>query len=462
MQRLLKRFSLDKWDAIVVAAVVLLIISVVLGGASRQHAVRLALVELAALPLLVLAGGQLIQTGLWRAHRLALAIMGLVVLIPVIQLLPLPPEIWTSLPGRKQLVLALDLAGVQPGWVPASLTPDRTMRSALALIPPVAMFLAVLCAPERLAVRLVGLYLVAAVVSLLLGAAQLASGGEQLYPWATTSAGSVNGFFANRNHLVTFLLITLPFAVVLGGASLRRRNSGHLPLWLGAVFAGLVVIALGAIRSRAGIILFAPIMTASLLAAWIATGRKRVAPALLMVVGVAGAALAAVAVLALPPILARFDEHSVSEGRLNRWPIVAQAAETYLPLGSGMGSFDPIYRSVEPLATLDNTFFNQAHNDYLEVWLETGWLGVAVFVMFAVWFTRRAWHAWRGKSSTARDLQRAATVGIGAVLLHSAGDYPLRTLTIATLFGLCCAVLELASRAEPASTPQRRRLRSGS
>lgn len=459
MQESLRQFSLKKWDAIVIAAVIVLVMSIVFGGASRQHAVRLALVELAALPLLVIAGGRLIQTGAWRKHLFAFAILGMVVLIPVIQLLPVPPAIWTSMPGREQSVLALNLAGLQPGWTPLSLTPDRTLRSAFALIPPVAMFLALLCSPQRLAIRLTGLYLIAGVISMLLGAAQLASGGEQLYPWATTSAGSVNGFFANGNHLATFLLTLLPFALVLGTASLRRNDSNRLPLWLAAIFAGLVIVALGAIRSRAGILLFAPTMLFSLVAAWVATGRRRLAPALLAVVGVTAVALIAVATFALPPILDRFDESTESAGRFDRWPIIAQAAEGYLPLGAGLGSFDPVYRSVEPLATLDNTFFNQAHNDYLEIWLETGWLGGFALVLFVVWFARRAWTAWRGKASTARDLQRAATVGIGAILLHSAADYPLRTVTIATLFALCCALLELATQVDTDVTSQRRRVR---
>lgn len=459
MERSLGKFSLKKWDSIVIAAVVVLVISVVFGGASRQHALRLAVVELAALPLLVVACGRLIQTGLWRSHRFALAILGLVLLIPIVQLLPMPPALWTGLPGRQQSLLALDLAGLQPGWTSISLTPDRTLRSALALIPPVAIFLAVLCSPQRLAMRLIGLYLIAAVISMLLGAAQLSSGGEQFYPWSTTSSGSVNGFFANSNHLATFLLAMLPFALVLGAASLRRKHSGHLPLWLAAIFAGLVVIALGAIRSRAGILLFAPTIIFSLASAWVATGGKRLAPALLAVAGVTGAALTAVTVLALPPILDRFSETSASAGRFDRWPIISQVAEGYLPMGTGMGSFDPVYRSVEPLATLDNTFFNQAHNDYLEIWLEAGWPGAIAFVLFAAWFSRRAWAAWRGKPSTARDLQRAATVGIGVILLHSAADYPLRTVTIATVFALCCALLELASQAESDSAPQRKRVR---
>lgn len=439
-----------QWDAVAIAAAALLALSFVFGGASQGNALRLALVELAALPLLVLAASRLIQTGSWRQHRFALGLLAMLVAIPLLQLLPLPPAVWTALPGRDQAVLALQLAGLEPGWASLSLSPDRTWGSALALTPPAAFFLAMLSLSQAQRERLIQFCFAAAIVGILLGAAQLASGSDRLYVWSWTGAGSVNGFFANRNHLASSLLVTLPFAVIFGAATLRRRDSRTSALWFGALFAGLVVVALAAIRSRAGITLFAPVMMFSLLAAWIAAGRGRPGPALLVLGGAVGAALTAVAVLALPPILARFDTEGAPEARFERWPLVAETAQTYLPLGTGLGSFDAVYRSVEPLEELDSTFFNQAHNDYLETWLETGWLGIVLILVFLVWFGRRSWTAWKAPPSREGDLQRAASIGIGVLLLHSIADYPLRTITLAVLFALCCGLLELAGRPDPA------------
>jgi len=296
--------------------------------------------------------------------------------------------------------------------------------------------------------RLVRLCVGGAIIAILLGGAQLASGGERLYPWETTSAGSVNGFFANRNHLASYVLIALPFAVVLGAATLRRGDRRPVGLWAGALFAGLAVVALAAIRSRFGIVLFVPVMLASLLAAWIAAGRGRPGAGLLVFLGATAAAMTAVAVLALPPILARFDTQGAPEDRFERWPLVAEAAETYLPLGSGIGSFDAVYRSVEPIHELDGSFFNQAHNDYLETWLEAGWIGAAVIIGFMIWYFRRCWSAWRARPARERDLQRAASIGIGVLLIHSFGDYPLRTATLAVVFALCCGLLELSRRSD--------------
>ena len=433
-----------QWDATAIAAVVLLALSFVFGGASRDNALRLAVVELAALPLLVIAAERLIRSGLWRQHRFAMGLLTGLVAIPLIQLIPLPPAIWTGLAGRDQLVLALDLAGVQPGWIPLSITPDLTWRSFLALLPPAAAFLAVLTAPQRLTARLIFLYLLAAVIGVLLGAAQLASGGEHLYPWASTRLGAVSGFFANRNHLATFLLACLPFAAVIGATALRQGDDRRISLWLGSLFIGLAVIGLAAIRSRAGIILFFPTVVLSLFAAWIAAGRGRPRPALLGLAGGIAAALCAVAVFALPPVLARFELQSGPETRFEAWPTIADAAQTWLPLGSGIGSFDAVYRSVEPLDELSPLYLNQAHNEYLETWLEAGWPGVALIIAFLVWYGRRLWAAWRAPTSRERDFQRAASIALLVMLLHSAVDYPLRMVFMAMMFAVCAAILEKA------------------
>ncbi len=78
---------------------------------------------------------------------------------------------------------------------------------------------------------------------------------------------------------------------------------------------------------------------------------------------------------------------------------MAEAAQSYLPVGSGLGSFDPVYRSVEPLERLDATFFNQAHNDYLEIWLETGWIGAGLTVFGILFESLGDWQMVRFKKT---------------------------------------------------------------
>jgi O-antigen ligase len=452
------RFTRGQWSGFAIAVTVLLAFAFLFGGASRQNELRVALVELAALPVLIMCLPRASEG--FRDSRLTLGLLCGLALIPLVQLLPLPPGLWTSMPGRAELVLALDLAEVPQGWTTWSLTPDRTWRSLLALIPPIAMFIGMMTVRPEDRLRCIQFVLIATAGFVVLGALQLASGGERYYPWRTTDAGSVVGLFANRNHLATLCLVALPFTTMFAGRAVRRNGPGdRMTLWAATLLTASLVVAVAVIRSRAGLALFIPVLGLSLVATWFAAGKGKPPLALIAVVGAVSVAMTAVVIFALAPIVSRFDQSGIREARFENWPTVYQVAETFLPSGSGVGSFDAVYRSVEPLEKLDPTFFNQAHNDYLELWLETGLFGAILFAVFLFWFARRSWAAWRGGGSTERSLQRSASIAILAVLLHSGIDYPLRTLTIAVVFAMCCAILEMAGRPEAEQMTQRRRQR---
>lgn len=403
--------------------------------------------ELAALPLLFVAINRLSNIDAWKRHGFALSLLGLVLLLPLLQLAPLPPAVWQALPGRDQLSLALELSDTPAGWAPLSVTPDLTWRSFLSLLPPAAMLLAALSMPVADRQRLIWLCLAFTVAAITLAAAQLASGDSHLYPWSWTDPGLAVGFFANRNHMATLCFSTLPFAAGFAAvATTGDRSVDRQRLWLGLIYVGLAIIAIAAIRSRAGILLLVPSLAASVLAAWIGSGRGRPTLSLLALTGVVGSALTAATAFALPRIIERFETaSSLQEGRSDKWALAADAAQAYLPFGSGIGSFDAVYRSIEPPGLLDETYFNNAHNDYLETWLTSGWFGAALIIAFFVWFARRGWNAWRGGDSQDRNLQRAASIAIALILAHSFVDYPLRTETLMVFFALCCGILEFAS-----------------
>lgn len=441
----LKRIS--QWDALAVAAALLLAFSMLLGGASRAHVVQLAVIELAALPVLGLALVRLIRTGVWRDHRFLLILAGSAMALPLFHLVPIPLELWASLPGRDQAALALQLAEVSPQWLPLSLSPDRTWQSFLALLPPVAMLLAALTLDRVVVIRLIWGVMAFVILSILLGTLQITLDSRTFYLWETTNFGSLVGFFANRNHMATLCLLAVPFAAALAGSGLNSRDPhAGLRVWVGMLIIMLVLVALAAIRSRFGILAAGPALIGGLLVAWVASGRGRPSPAVTAVAGAAAVALGIIVLFALGPILDRFDTDPATDLRFENWPIVAQAAQDFLPLGSGIGSFDAVYRSYEPVDTLRAAYFNQAHNDYLQLWLTTGWLGIALIAATFVWWGRRSWQAWRSGASLERDLQRAASVALLVIAAHSAADYPMRTETIAVIFTLCCAVLDGAAR----------------
>jgi O-antigen ligase len=449
-------------------AVVFFVVSVFLfGGASQLNQLRLMVVELAALPLLVLAAGRFADGAFLERHGFLLGLLAATLALPLLQILPLPPGLWSSLPGREPLTQALSLAGTAPGWTALSMTPELTWRAFLALIPPTAILLFALGADARRRDGLVILFVLGALASLGLGFIQMLSGSGRLYLWTDQGTRTVAGFFANRNHLATLCLVSLPFAATLITTAVRRGEPFRRPrFWLGLVFVPIGLIGLAAIQSRAGIVLILPVLVATLAAAWIADGRRKPNRAVTVVAALIGLLLLIIAVIAAPPLIARFTEAGSYDARLLAWGIVGEAAGTYLPVGSGIGSFDAIYRSVEPLATLDPLFFNHAHNEFLEMWLETGWPGAGLFIAFLIWFGRRSVQVWRASASDSGDLQRAASIALLAMVLHSGVDYPLRTETMAVLFALCCAILEFAGQGVPADDPpvrkrRRTRVRTG-
>jgi O-antigen ligase len=118
-------------------------------------------------------------------------------------------------------------------------------------------------------------------------------------------------------------------------------------------------------------------------------------------------------------------------------PLFTQIARDFLPLGSGFGSFDPVFRTYEPFSNLGPAYVNHVHNDYVEVVLEAGLLGAALLAIFLIWFVIRAFRLWTaqvGRHDQALILGRAGSIIVLLLLASSAVDYPLRTPLLSVVF----------------------------
>lgn len=141
------------------------------------------------------------------------------------------------------------------------------------------------------------------------------------------------------------------------------------------------------------------------------------------------------------------------------------AAWAYFPFGSGFGTFVPVYAMFEkPADLLPHTYANHAHDDVLELFLESGVVGIGLLISFLVWFGMRAKTIWSRGAAIGQDIDRslakAATIAIALLIAHSFVDYPLRTEALMAVFAFCCALLiePLQSGATaPASAPVSRR-----
>src|SRR5262249_39110067 len=174
------------------------LVALVCGGGTRQGLWSDALVQIVSLPLLAAAPFRLRELDPSKL-RLALFLVFAVVLVPVLQLIPLPPQIWTILPGRGEVTEAYTAAGMSLPFLPISLEPLTTLRSALSLLPAVAVFLGVFCLREEAELRWVPLLIFSvAIVGAGLGLLQLI--GREASPLRFYNITSLNrgvGFFAN-------------------------------------------------------------------------------------------------------------------------------------------------------------------------------------------------------------------------------------------------------------------------
>ncbi|MBL0039898.1 MAG: hypothetical protein IPP28_02370 [Xanthomonadales bacterium] len=245
------------------------------GGGTRQGLPVEAVLQVLALLLLPYALHRLTLRPPARAAWVALAWFGLLAAVIAVALIPLPVSLWQSLAGRDELARELALAGVPIGARPISLDPEATLRALFALLPPLAIGLLMLGLHRHQQVRLLQGLLIVAIVSALLGLAQIASGPDSPLRWhAITNPGSAVGAFANRNHLATLLVVALPLAAaqminagarIVAGEQRPRRTAA---LIVGIVAGVLLLLSLAIAQSRAGVLLAAIAACACALMLW--------------------------------------------------------------------------------------------------------------------------------------------------------------------------------------------------
>lgn len=353
------------------------------------------------------------------APRALLVLGGAAACLPILQLIPLPPSLWTLLPQRGAVAEGFALASTPLPWMPLSLDPDATLTVLASLLVPAAG-LALFAAASPRGVRRALLMVVAvAIGSILLGIMQLLDGeGTVLQPYAITNPGKATGLFANRNHLATLLVMAIPCAVFLAGPDNRPRA---------AVL--VVILACGAVLtgSKAGIGL-AVVAAAVSLAAIHAPGRAR--GSWLALLG-AGAALGAAGGLWLALAPATPPPGGLEQQRPFIIATTLDAARDHFPAGSGGGSFLRVYQHYEDPAAASPEYRNHAHNDYAEVLLEHGAPGAVLMLAAIGWWGMAAFAACRGGAGCAAA--RAGVIMLGIVLAHSLVDYPLRTAALALL-----------------------------
>ena len=323
-----------------------LVCCLLLGGGTRGGFLSDAVLQLLSIPLLLAALWRLGTAPTTSQNALGVGILSGAGRRSLAQLIPLPPTIWTMLPGRAAAAAAPGLLERELTWMPFSVSPTATWLSFLSLIPPLAVFLGTLVLGYRERRLLSLVVLAVGVFSVFVGLAQVAQGpSSSLRLFEYTNESEAVGFFANRNHFAALLYSLMLFAaawavaVTLDGDEER----GYRVVPIVACFTVIVVLiaAQAMTRSRAGLGLTMVALVGAFALAFV--GRPRASG--MAATKLLGPALALALVFgvqfALYRVLERFALDPLQDGRLAFARVTTEAAKAFAPLGSGMGTFVP-------------------------------------------------------------------------------------------------------------------------
>ena len=381
-----------------------------------------------------------------RLSRAAIAILACALLLPLLQIVPLPPALWTALPGRG-LPMEVDAILGQSPWRPLSLDVEATLHSFLVMIPASVVFVALLFLSRAERMRLMWIVLGFALLGAAIGIIQATSGGW-LTIFPSGHKGFATGLFVNRNHNAALLLVAMPIAAGLAATQMSRGKPAGF--WMVAALSAMILLSLGILgtTSRMGLALLPLSIIASLILLLYRRAGSRAVAAVVASLALVTVLLAAAG--RIDRVLERFSGHE--DLRLTFWTDVRWALDYYGLWGTGFGTFEPVFKSAESLELIIPQTVNHAHNDFLEIALEGGWPALVLLVAFLVVVLVGRSVAIRPGTRRAVGQHDNRRSGIAILLVASLVDYPLRMPALSCVLALFVALLMPSSESHPAGS----------
>ena len=197
--------------------------------------------------------------------------------------------------------------------------------------------------------------------------------------------GPIQGIVGNSNLLAMIALL----AIVVFAIQVADRTTRH-----GSALGWLIVAVLTLALTRSATVIAAALVTAVVLAfaLWArrAGGRRR-GPVYLVAIVVVAAVIVGVSLFS-SRIPALFGKSEDLTGRLDIWAAVTRLAQERPAFGWGWVSYwAPWVKPFDGLATRNGVEYLQAHNAWLDVWLQLGIVGLVVFILLVLTTFGRAW-----------------------------------------------------------------------
>lgn len=435
--------SMAWWQSPVLHLQVLLAVAFMVGGGGVGAGLANLLVQLAALACLA-ANGPRVWQFISSGPRPLVILLALTIGLPLVQLVPLPPALWQTLPGRELVREAHAVAGLGDIWFPASLDRGRTLVALFGTLAPGAIIAIGMTLDRAGMLKLAQTALALVMISLIAGIIQLSSGNTAGMIQGDAHVQSVlYGQFANRNSTGLMFVCSIP---LLAGLALATRRTDRAIV--ATVLGSLLALGTFLTQSRSSMVILAIVLivlvpyllrvflarrpeadrTARRSWGWISLGMG-----LLMA---AAASLSFVAGGRVAQSIERFQ--LLDSDRPEMWEDGIYAARQYWPIGSGTGTFDEVFQVHESLEYISPRTAGRAHNDFIELAIESGLGGLALMV---------GWLAWCGhaalRTGPPEERRLRLMAGLAAVCfpIQSVLDYPLRSQTTLALAGVIIVLL---------------------
>mgnify|MGYP001606576834 CR=1 FL=1 len=319
------------------------------------------------------------------------------------QQVPLPPKYLQILsPHTNSLWESTAILGKTPPF-PISLYPYMTLNSFIFAIALLLFYLLALYGIKRrrqIHGVILGLLGLGTLISFY-GFLQLATGQEYVLWWEKTVYHKVaTGTFINRNHLAGFLsmLICLGIGYVWAMGEeerqhIRGRTSWYMKVeeWTKSIgvrrtilllAVALMMAALLATASRGGVL---SLLAALIFMVGLILGRFSKDRSVYILMVMLSVVCIYVSYVAIERVMERFQRFRPDF--LGRFAITQETYEMgrdFPHTGTGLGTYEfvfPMYQKSQ----IEDTLFDYAHNDWVQLFAETGWVGILLIGGGLIW-----------------------------------------------------------------------------
>jgi O-antigen ligase len=279
----------------------------------------------------------------------------------------------------------------------------------------------------------------------------ISSNGKLYWLRQPRMGGWIYGPYVNHNHYAGLMEMLIPIPLVLSLTQLAPNKVRNLAAAASAIMVGTVFLS----GSRGG--MFAIVVELVILSFFFVRQKRglrhaialglffAIVVALLVWIGGSDLGQRVETIRSLHPEVSKDIRMNINR---DGWRMFLQRPI----LGWGLGTFPTVYPEFRSFYT--NFFVNEAHNDYLQLLVETGVLGFATMVWFLATLFRSAVKK-IGKWSVDINgtVALACLLGLVGILVHSAVDFNLQIPGNAALFYLLCTM----AASEPFLRPMRKR-----